>query len=95
MLHIVRQIGESRRVLALDVVELHPDLDRQDRTALLARDVILTVAGAQAHSRAGAPAGGGAAPRGRKGQAAGEASKAGDPEPKMPPKPSCLALPGK
>jgi hypothetical protein len=36
----------------LDVVELHPDLDRQDRTAELARDVILAVARAQASYRA-------------------------------------------
>jgi arginase len=55
-LRMVRQIGEARRVLALDVVELHPDLDRQDRTAKLARDVILTVARGQARSRAVAPA---------------------------------------
>jgi hypothetical protein len=39
-------------VLALDVVELHPDRDREDRTAKLARDVILAVARAQAHLRA-------------------------------------------
>ena len=55
MLHIVRQIGESRRVLALDVVELHPDRDREDLTAELARDIILAVARAQAHTRATAP----------------------------------------
>jgi arginase len=52
VLRMVRQIGETRRVLALDVGELHPDVDRQDRTARLARDVILTVARAQARSRA-------------------------------------------
>jgi arginase len=45
VLRMVRQIGEARRVLALDVVELHPDRDREDRTAQLARDVILAVAG--------------------------------------------------
>jgi arginase len=50
VLHIVRQIGESRRVLALDVVELHPDRDREDRTARLARDVILAVARATSRS---------------------------------------------
>jgi arginase family enzyme len=55
----VRQIGEARRVLALDVVELHPDRDRQDRTAELARDVIVAVARAQARSRAVTPAEGG------------------------------------
>jgi arginase len=48
VLRIVQQISERRRVVALDVVELHPDLDRHDRTAMLARDVILTVAAAQA-----------------------------------------------
>jgi arginase len=48
VLWMVRQIGEARRVLALDVVELHPDRDRQGLTARLARDVVLTVAGAQA-----------------------------------------------
>jgi len=68
VLRMVRQIGEARRVLALDVVELHPDRDRQNRTARLAHDVILTVARAQARSRAAAPAGGRAtvqAPLGR------------------------------
>jgi arginase len=53
---MVRQIGESRRLLALDVVELHPDRDREDRTAELARDVILTAARAQAYSRCPAAA---------------------------------------
>jgi arginase len=57
VLRMVRQIAEARRVLALDVVELHPDLDREDRTAQLARDVVLTVARAQIRSCA--PAGGG------------------------------------
>ena len=47
VLRLVRELGEARRVLALDVVELHPDLDREDRTARLASDVILTVAGTQ------------------------------------------------
>src|SRR5262249_27260040 len=56
LLRMVRQIGEARRVLALDVVELHPDRDREDRTAELARDVILAVARAQVHTRATAPA---------------------------------------
>jgi arginase family enzyme len=51
VLRMVRQIGAARRVLALDVVELHPDRDREDRTARLARDVILTVAHAQARHR--------------------------------------------
>jgi arginase len=55
VLHIVRQIAETRRVLALDVVELHPDRDRQDRTAELARDVILAVARAQFRTQATAP----------------------------------------
>jgi arginase len=55
VLRLVRQIGEARRVLALDVVELHPDRDHKDRTARLARDVILTVARAQARALA-APA---------------------------------------
>ena len=49
--HIVQQIAETRRVLALDVVELHPDRDREDRTAELARDVIVTVARGQTRSR--------------------------------------------
>jgi arginase family enzyme len=61
VLRLVQQIGETRRVLALDVVELHPDLDRQNRTAGLARDVILTVARGQARYRAVAPAEDGAA----------------------------------
>jgi arginase len=52
VLGIVQEIAETRRVLALDVVELHPDLDRQDRTAVLARDIILAVARAQARYRA-------------------------------------------
>jgi arginase len=52
VLRMVRQIGEARRVLALDVVELHPDRDREDRTAKLARDVVLAVARAQARCRA-------------------------------------------
>jgi hypothetical protein len=39
-------------VLALDVVELHPARDREDRTAKLARDVVLVVARAQARCRA-------------------------------------------
>jgi arginase family enzyme len=56
VLHVVRQIAETRRVLALDVVELHPDRDREDRTAELARDIILAVARAQVHTRATAPA---------------------------------------
>src|SRR5262245_16179342 len=38
VLHIVWQFAQTRRVLALDVVELHPDRDREDRTAGLARD---------------------------------------------------------
>jgi arginase family enzyme len=53
VLQIVRQIAETRRVLALDVVELHPDRDREDRTAKLAGDVVLAVARAQARSRIG------------------------------------------
>jgi arginase len=57
VLSIVQQIAATRRVLALDVVELHPDLDRQDRTAELARDVILAVARAQAGYRALCPEG--------------------------------------
>src|SRR5262249_33243192 len=61
VLRIVRQISETRRVLALDVVELHPDRDRQDRTARLARDVILAVARAQVRYRALVPVEGGAA----------------------------------
>jgi arginase len=48
-LRIVQQLSESRRVLALDVVELHPDRDRRNHTATLARDIILTVAAAQSH----------------------------------------------
>jgi arginase len=51
VLRMVQQIGEARRVLALDVVELHPDRDRDDRTAELARDVIVAVAAAQFRSR--------------------------------------------
>jgi arginase len=51
VLHIVQRIAETRRVLALDVVELHPDRDREDRTAELARDVILAVARGQKRSR--------------------------------------------
>jgi arginase len=54
ILRFVQQIGETRRVLALDVVELHPDRDCQDRTAQLARDVILTVTRAQVRSCAAA-----------------------------------------
>jgi arginase len=50
VLHIVRQIAECRRVLALDVVELHPDRDREDRTAELARDIILAVTRASVRS---------------------------------------------
>jgi arginase len=50
VLRMVRQIGESRRVLALDVVELHPDRDREDRTAELARDVVLALARARVRS---------------------------------------------
>jgi arginase family enzyme len=42
VLRMVRQISATRRVLALDVVELHPDRDHQNRIAELARDVILT-----------------------------------------------------
>jgi arginase len=56
VLHLVRQIGEARRVVALDVAELHPDRDREDRTAALARDVILTLARARAGYRGGAAA---------------------------------------
>jgi arginase family enzyme len=52
VLRMVRQIGEARRVLALDVVELHPDRDREDRTAELARDVVLAAARARARSGA-------------------------------------------
>jgi arginase len=48
ILRLVQQLSEARRILALDVVELHPDRDRQHRTAWLARDVVLTVARAQA-----------------------------------------------
>jgi arginase len=54
---VVEQLSESRRVLALDVVELHPDRDRQNHTAALARDVILTVAAAQSRSQAATPSG--------------------------------------
>jgi arginase len=62
VLRLVRRIGQTRRVLALDVVELHPDRDHEDRTVELARDVILEVARAQACSRAAAfPEGGTAA----------------------------------
>src|SRR5262245_12092196 len=55
VLWMVRQIGEARRVLALDVVEFYPGRDREGRTAELARDVILSVARAQAHPRPPAP----------------------------------------
>jgi agmatinase len=48
VLRMLRQIGATQRVLALDVAELHPDLDRHHCTAQLARDVILEVARAQA-----------------------------------------------
>jgi hypothetical protein len=44
---LVQQVSESRRVLALDVIELHPSRDREDHTARLARAVILTAAAAQ------------------------------------------------
>jgi arginase family enzyme len=47
VLRLVQRICEARRVLALDVVELHPDWDRENRTVELARDVILTVARGQ------------------------------------------------
>jgi arginase len=57
VLRMAREIAEVRRVLALDVVELHPDLDRDDRTAKLARDVVLAVAGARARSGLVAAAG--------------------------------------
>jgi arginase len=60
-LQMVREIGETRRVLALDVAELHPDLDHQDRTAKLACDVILEAARARARHHAGAPTDGGPA----------------------------------
>lgn len=55
-LDLVREICETRNVLALDVVELHPDRDVADQTALLARDVILTAAMAQSRFRATAAA---------------------------------------
>jgi arginase len=55
-LGMVREVSSRRRVLALDVVELHPDLDFKNRTARLARDVILTVAAAQSRHQAAAPA---------------------------------------
>ena len=51
VLRMVRQIGEARRVLALDVVELHPDRDREDRTAELARDVPLAAVRARVRTR--------------------------------------------
>jgi arginase len=51
-LSLVRWISGCRRVLALDVVELHPDRDRDDCTAALACGVIQTAARAQAHFRA-------------------------------------------
>src|SRR5262249_18405716 len=54
-LRMVEQLSASRRVLALDVVELHPDRDRQNHTARLARDVILTVAAAQSRGQAATP----------------------------------------
>jgi arginase len=54
-LSIVQQISESRRVLALDIVELHPDRDQQYRTARLARDVVLTATRAQLCYRAENP----------------------------------------
>ena len=50
VLRMVRQVALARRVLALDVVELHPDLDHENRTAELARDVVLAVACAKARS---------------------------------------------
>ena len=50
VLRMVRQVALARRVLALDVVELHPDLDHEDCTAELARDVVLAVACAKARS---------------------------------------------
>ena len=57
-LRIVEQLSESRRVLALDMVELHPDRDRQNHTARLARDVVLTVAAAQSRYQAATPTAG-------------------------------------
>ena len=55
VLRIVQQLSENRRVLALDVAELHPDRDREDQTANLARDVILTVARGQARRQRETP----------------------------------------
>src|SRR5262249_53867134 len=55
VLRIVQQLSENRRVLALDVTELHPDRDRDDQTASLARDVILTVARGQARRQRETP----------------------------------------
>ena len=52
---------ETRRVLALDVVELHPDRDIRNRTAELARDVILAVVRARVRSRVAPFAAAGAA----------------------------------
>jgi hypothetical protein len=40
------------------MVELHPDRDRQNHTAMLARDVVLTVAAAQSRYQAATPAAG-------------------------------------
>lgn len=53
-LRMVTEIGERRELLALDIVELHPDRDHDDRTAHLAHDVVLAVTRAQAKYRAAA-----------------------------------------
>jgi arginase len=54
-LRLVQEVGKRRRVLALDVVEFHPDRDCHDRTARLACDVATTVAAAQARQRSARP----------------------------------------
>lgn len=50
-LQFVAHLARERHILALDVVEFHPDFDRQDRTLQLALDVITTAVSGQVERR--------------------------------------------
>lgn len=56
-LELVAAIARQRRVLALDVVEYHPDRDRENMTGALAMDVIHTVLTEQVRILSGRPFG--------------------------------------
>ena len=55
-LDLVRRIAQRRRLLALDIVEFHPDKDRDRLTVELAMEVARVSVAGQLHRRAAKPA---------------------------------------